>query len=62
MTTPTPNPVPKPKVVAATLAAAITSVIVWILSAYAGVEIPPEVAAAITTLIAFGAGYLTSES
>lgn len=45
-----------PKVVAATLAAAIVTIIVWIASA-AGVSVPSEVQGAITTILVFAAGY-----
>ena len=46
-----------PKVAAAGIAGAVTTMIIWGAST-AGVEIPAEVAAAIATIIAFGAGYL----
>lgn len=46
-----------PKVAAGGTAGAVTVVLVWAL-AQAGVELPPEVASAFTTLIAFAAGWL----
>lgn len=46
-----------PKVRAASLAGAISVLIVWA-AAYAGVTIPPEVASAFSTVLAFAAGYL----
>lgn len=46
-----------PKVAAAAVAGAATVVLVWALS-LAGVETPPEVASAFTTLLSFGAGYM----
>lgn len=46
-----------PKVAAAGIAGAVTVVLVWAAS-LAGVAVPPEVASAVTTLIAFGAGYI----
>lgn len=46
-----------PKVRAASMAGAVSVLVVWV-AAYAGVTIPPEVASAFTTLLAFAAGYL----
>lgn len=60
MTTPNPNPAPDPKVVAAGVGGAVTTIIIWLLVRFAGVETPPDVAAAIATLIAIAAGYLSS--
>lgn len=48
-----------PKVTAAVLAAAVTTIIAWLLST-AGIELPNEVQGAITTILVFVAGYLTS--
>lgn len=48
---------PEKKVTAATLAGAIVSITVWLLH-LTGVDIPAEVAAAITTVLAAVAGYL----
>jgi hypothetical protein len=48
---------PQPKVVAGGAAGAITVVLVWA-AGFAGVEVPPEVASAVTVLISFAAGYL----
>lgn len=48
---------PEKKVTAAALAGAIVTILVWILH-MAGVDIPAEVAAAITTILAAVAGYL----
>lgn len=48
-----------PKVQAAGAAGAATIVLVWI-AALSGVDVPPEVASAATTLIAVAAGYLKS--
>ena len=48
---------PTPKIQAAGAAGAVTTVLVWAVG-YAGVDVPPEVAAAVTTIIATGAGYL----
>lgn len=46
-----------PKVKAASMAGAVSVLVVWA-AAYGGVTIPPEVASAFTTLLAFVAGYL----
>lgn len=48
-----------PKVTAAVLAAAVTTIIAWLLST-AGITLPNEVQGAITTILVFVAGYLTS--
>jgi hypothetical protein len=49
--------VPEKKITAATLAGAIVTIVIWILR-LAHVDVPPEVAAAITTILAAVAGYL----
>lgn len=46
-----------PKIASAGIAGAITVVLLWILSMI-GVEVPVEVASAVTVIIAFAAGYL----
>ncbi|MCW2864743.1 MAG: hypothetical protein JWP48_6451 [Actinoallomurus sp.] len=51
------TPVPEKKVTAATLAGAVVTILVWILH-LTGVDIPSEVAAAITTVLAAVAGYM----
>lgn len=48
---------PHPKVNAAGLAGAVSVLIVAVLSEV-GVDLGPEVASALTTVLAFGAGYL----
>jgi hypothetical protein len=48
---------PEKKVTAATLAGAIATILVWILH-LTGVDIPSEVAAAMTTVLAAVAGYM----
>lgn len=45
------------KVAASTIAGSITVVLVWGLQS-AGIDVPPEVASAITTIISGLAGYL----
>lgn len=52
----------RPKVAAAAVAGAFTTVLMYILNAALGVQPPPEVAAAVTVLFAVLAGYLQSES
>lgn len=48
-----------PKVTAAVLAAAVTTIISWLLK-FAGIELPNEVQGAVTTILVFAAGYLTN--
>lgn len=48
---------PQPKVLAATAAGAATIVVVWV-AGLLGLDVPPEVASAVTVLLAAGAGYL----
>lgn len=48
---------PQPKVVAATAAGAATILLVWI-AGLLGLAVPPEVASAVTVLLAAGAAYL----
>lgn len=55
---PTPDPTPQPKIVAAGVSGALTTLVLYGLSTV-GVTVPPEVAAAITALLAVAAGYLT---
>ena len=49
-----------PKVTAATIAAALVTIIVWVASA-AGVNVPLEVQGAVTTILVFVAGYLVTD-
>ena len=49
-----------PKVTAATLAAAIVTLVVWVASA-AGVTVPLEVQGAVTTILVAIAGYLVTD-
>lgn len=51
---------PYPKVQNAGIAGAVTVLVVWV-AGLVGLDVPPEVASAFTTLVAFGAGYLTHE-
>jgi putative flippase GtrA len=52
---------PRPKVAAAGIAGAATTILIWILNSLLGVEVPPEVAAALATILAFLAGYFTPQ-
>ena len=54
--------VPRPKVAAAGIGGAATTIVIWLLNDMAGVEVTPEVAAALATIIAFLAGYFTPQS
>lgn len=49
-----------PKVTAATVAAAVVTVVVWIAST-AGVEVPTEVQGAVTTILVAAAGYFVPD-
>jgi len=49
-----------PKVTAATIAAALVTIIVWVASA-AGVNVPLEVQGAVTTILVAIAGYLVTD-
>ncbi len=49
---------PVPKVIAAGLGGALATLLVWLLSAFGGPEVPAEAAAALSALLAFAAGYL----
>ena len=49
-----------PKVTAATIAAALVTIIVWVASA-AGVTVPLEVQGAVTTILVALAGYLVTD-
>lgn len=49
-----------PKVAAAAIAGAIATILVWLIG-LTGVDVPPEVSAAIATALAGGAGYLTRD-
>ena len=49
-----------PKVTAATIAAALVTIIVWVASA-AGVDVPLEVQGAVTMILVALAGYLVTD-
>ena len=46
-----------PKIASAGIAGALTVVLVWLVGVL-GVEVPAEVASAVTVIIAFAAGYI----
>ena len=50
---------PTAKVASSGAAGAFVLIFVWVLDDYFGVQLPPEVAAALTTLLSFAAGYWT---
>lgn len=56
-----PTSAPTNKVAAAGIGGALTSILVWIVSVTTKVEVPPEVAAAGATVVAFILGYLVPE-
>lgn len=53
-----PSAAPTPKVAAAGIAGAVSIIVVWLMHAAASIDVPPEVASAFTTVVAFAAGYL----
>lgn len=55
-----PSRKPRPKVVAGGIAGAATIVVVWVL-ALAGVDMPPEVASALTVIFSFAAAYIKTD-
>jgi hypothetical protein len=46
-----------PKIASAGVAGALTIVLMWVVSLF-GVDVPAEVASAVTIIIAFAAGYI----
>lgn len=52
---------PSKKVTAAGLAAAVTTILAWLLSAFTTVDMPPEVAVAVATILTVGTAYLVPE-
>ena len=52
---------PVPKVIAAGAMGGVTIILVWLLGQF-GVDVPPEVASSITTVLSFIAGYLAPRS
>lgn len=56
-----PTMQPTQKVAAAGIGGSLSIVLVYILGQF-GLEVPPEVASAVTALVSFGAGYLVRET
>jgi hypothetical protein len=54
--------VPTQKVTTAGAAGALVTIVVWLVGAFTSVEVPGEVAAALTTIVAFAAAYLVRET
>jgi hypothetical protein len=54
--------IPTQKVTSAGAAGAFVTIVVWLVGAVTSVEVPGEVAAALTTIVAFAAGYLVRET
>jgi putative flippase GtrA len=53
---------PSTKVTAGALAGAVTALIVWAVSEWTSVDIPPEAAAALVVVISFVLSYLIRET
>lgn len=56
-----PTATPTRKVATAGISGAIVAIIFWLVGLVSDVEIPPEVAAAVTTIVAFALSYLVPE-
>lgn len=56
-----PSSEPTPKVQAAGLGGSIASILLWIIGSFTAVEVPAEVGAALATIIAFVAAYMTKD-
>lgn len=52
----------KPKVVGGMLGGAIATIVVWLLNAYTGADVPGEVGAALTTIFGTAVAWLVSET
>jgi putative flippase GtrA len=52
---------PTSKMTAAGLAGGVAVIVAWALREFLRIDLPPEVSAALATLLAFGAGYVTTE-
>ncbi len=50
------------KIIAGAIAGAVTTILVWVAQSFGHTTIPPEVAAAITTLITVITGYMVPNS
>lgn len=54
--------IPDPKVIGVAIGGSITAIVVWGCKQFIAVDVPGDVAAALTTLIATATGYLTSRT
>lgn len=52
------NLTPTAKAGSAGIAGALSVIVIWVLSSICKIEIPPEIASAITTVVAFAAAYI----
>ncbi len=53
---------PSKKVGSSALAGGLSIILVWAIKQFGHVEIPPEVASGLTTVISFVTGYLVTEA
>lgn len=53
---------PNSKVTAGAIAGAVTTILVWLAGTYGGVEVPPEVASAVTVLVTLLVSYFKREA
>ena len=51
-----------PKVVSASAAAAVTTIIAYLVNQFTGVDVPAEVQGAFTVILTFAAGYFTPDN
>lgn len=58
----TENRKPAPKVGAAGISGILATLIIWTLNKYGGVEVPADMAALLTTVIAFVGGYVMPDT
>lgn len=56
-----PDATPTRKVATAGISGAVVAILIWVLQATTDVEVPAEVAAAVTTIVAFVLSYLVPE-
>lgn len=51
-----------PKVVSASAAAAVTTIVAYLVNQFTGVDVPAEVQGAFTVILTFAAGYFTPDN
>ena len=56
-----PTPEPTPKMAAVGIAGSITVIVLYLVKMLFNVDVPGEVASALTAVISFGAGYLNRD-